>query len=78
MSPDIAHSVVKGILGNIIPTGVSEIDNERFKNLHKTETLVDLLLTDIREVASMKSSEASVKKASDEAKKFLEDLKELA
>ena len=67
------YDVVKKLIGNIQPIGAAHIDEERLKNLKETIDLVELLLSDISNVAREASrQEASMKKAGIYAKEYLQ------
>ena len=65
--------IVSKIIGNINPTGKSEVDVERLENLKVMCTLVDDLVTAIDAVSynNKDSKEHSVKEMSDYANNFL-------
>ena len=66
------HEVVKKLVGPIYPKGETNTDNERFENLKTMTRLVDLLVTNITNVASEANSpEYSVKRAGEFASRFL-------
>ena len=66
--------IVKKLIGNINPVGKSEIDTERFENLKQMCELVHDLVILIDDVSfyNRDAREASVRKAADYAKNFLE------
>lgn len=69
--------VIRKLNGPIDPVGDSAIDSMRFINLESLCMLVDKLLFDIHVVADMNNSQqASVKKAGDYARKYLQEVKD--
>ena len=71
------YDVVKKLIGEIRPVGETDCDEKRFENLKETVNLVELLLRDIFEVASLSEQyEYSIKKAGKYAKKYLNSWKE--
>jgi hypothetical protein len=67
------YEIVKKFTGEIMPVGETNEDNKRFGNLQRTQDLVTALVIDIDTVAyeNKDRSEYSMKRASDEASKFL-------
>lgn len=70
------YDIVKKLVGNIEPVGCTQTDNVRFENLENMTTLVELLLTDIDDVAYYFKDrhEDSLLKASKFASKFLNQI----
>lgn len=69
------HDIVKKIVGKIYPVGETNEDSRRFENLQEMTKLVNHLLSDIDEVASLKDrQEYSIKKAGEHASKFITDV----
>ena len=68
------HEVVKKLVGSIEPVGETHTDGVRYENLRVMTDLVEKLLRDIDYVASQKSHEFSIKKASEFASKFYDRL----
>ena len=65
--------IVKKMIGNIYPSGRSEIDKERMKNLKEMCALIDELVSEIDSVAyeNEDSHKHSVKEMASYAKIFL-------
>lgn len=69
------HEIIKKLIGPITPVGSASIDPDRAVNLSNTCELIQSLLTDVTNVAQMKdSNEHSVRRAAEEAEKFLQEL----
>lgn len=66
------HRVVSKLVGTIIPAGASHIDEVRFENLKEMCSLVEMLLSDIDDVARLRHRvEHSIKKSGNYAHNFL-------
>ncbi len=66
------YEVVYKLIGPIEPVGETGTDNMRFENLKAMTELVELLVTDIDEVAMLENRhEYSVKRAGEFASKYL-------
>ena len=67
------HEIVKKLAGNIDPIWVSQTEAIRYENLIELTSLVDMLLTDIDDVATDNKDrvESSRKEAGKYADKFL-------
>lgn len=71
------HDIVRRLIGPVDPVGCHNTDTERYANLSTTIELVDLLLGDIRDVASQADRyEASVSKLGCLARGFLQEVYE--
>lgn len=71
------YDVVTKLIGPIDPVGETRTDAARLVNLKVMAELVNSLILDIHFVANFHSShEASVKKAGEYAKHFIEDMKD--
>lgn len=68
------HEVVKKLIGEIAPVGETNTDNARFENLKAMTELVDLLLSDIDNVANENKDrqEFSMKRAGEFASGFFD------
>lgn len=69
--------VVGKLVGPIDPVGDAAIDPKRFENLEAMCTLVDKILYQIHIIAGMSDSQlASVKKAGQYARNYLQEVKD--
>jgi len=71
MKAEQIYPVVKELIGNINPAGISEVDEERFENLKEHITVIRKLLKDVDSLIIDYSNhhEASVKRAVNHAEK---------
>ena len=71
------YEVITKLIGPIKPTGCSNADIKRLQNLEAHLSVIELLLSDVSEVADCKDShEGSVKKIGVTASKFIEMIAE--
>ena len=77
MERDVVYEVVKKLVGDINPIGETTLDNKRYENLKELIDVVDTLVSDIRDmvIRNRGMNEYSIKRAVDEAEKFLAELK---
>jgi hypothetical protein len=70
------HEIFKKLIGPIRPVGKTEEDDRRFDSLIQTCELVDLLIGEIKSVASISSNgEFSIERSRRHAKSFIKILK---
>lgn len=69
--------IITALNGGINPVGETNADNDRYENLKNLETIIDCLLDDIQLLIPNKNSyEYSVKRAGNEAVKYLREIRE--
>lgn len=76
MQPDEIYKVVRELVGPIRPIGETNEDNKRFANLRVMCAIMDAIHSDVDAVAFdfRNYHEASIKKANEYAKVFLEKI----
>jgi len=71
------YDVIKKLIGDIEPAGLSDVDKKRYENLKETIHLTHKLLIDIMDVSRCKNNlQASMKKAGIAADNFLKELED--
>ena len=72
------QEIVMKLVGPVKPVGCSETDRKYFDNLEELIKLTETLIDTIEEVALMDKgrTEFSIRKASEKARVFMQDLKE--
>lgn len=69
--------IVNKLIGPVSPAGESHLDSERFENLKAMIELTEGLLNQIHRVSMCKMNhQHSMKKAGEEAQKFIDQLKD--
>ena len=78
MDKEVIIEVVKRLIGPVRPVGETRTDADRLENLKKAGAVVDYLLEEIGEVATINKDrvEYSRKSAAEEALEILEFVKE--
>lgn len=71
------YEFVKNLIGYVSPVGETNEDNRRYENLKVMTELTELLISDINSIYNDNKDrgEFSMKRSSEFAKKFLDDLK---